>query len=151
MLSPPTGSPSFCRTTAATPTTRVLIFSVSNGCCCTAPAPCARAPSTATSNDTAVHPLRRILTWPSTSAPAFLIGPRPSVYNPPAPDRPRTRRYAVNLSASARFRAWISTYTCSSDTAAGVTPGSRLACPSVIGRTRSNVPCISRLNPLTAR
>ena len=40
-------------------------------------------------------------------------------------------------------------YTLISDTAAGVTPGMRLACPSVRGRTRVSFSFISRERPET--
>src|SRR5579863_282122 len=46
-------------------------------------------------------------------------------------------------------RAWIPMYTFTSDTAAGVTPGMRLAWPRVRGRTRCSFSCISRESPLT--
>src|SRR5438270_3272090 len=48
-------------------------------------------------------------------------------------------------------RAWISMKTFTSDTAAGVTPGIRLAWPKVRGLTRSSFSCISRERPLTLR
>ena len=51
--------------------------------------------------------------------------------------------------AAACWRAWISMYTLISDTAAGVTPGMRLAWPRVRGRTRVSFSFISRDRPLT--
>ncbi len=50
----------------------------------------------------------------------------------------------------ARLCACTRMETCTSDKAAGVTPGRRLACPMVTGRTRSSVSRISRERPLMA-
>src|ERR1039458_8185309 len=51
--------------------------------------------------------------------------------------------------ADACCRAWISMKTLISDTAAGVTPGMRLAWPNVCGRTRASFSFISRDKALT--
>lgn len=53
-------------------------------------------------------------------------------------------------SYDASFFAWISMKTGISETAAGVTPGRRLAWPTVVGRTRVRTSCISRDRPETA-
>src|ERR1017187_5371476 len=58
-------------------------------------------------------------------------------------------RHQPREDAAACWRAWISMYTLISDTAAGVTPGMRLAWPRVRGRTRVSFSFISRDRPLT--
>ena len=58
------------------------------------------------------------------------------------------RRFRPGYAVLARL-PWISMYTFTRLMAAGVTPGMRLACPSVAGRTRVSFSCISRDSPLT--
>lgn len=50
-----------------------------------------------------------------------------------------------------RRLAWISMYTLTSDTAAGVTPGMREAWPMVRGLILVSFSCISRESPLMER
>ena len=84
---------------------------------------------------------RRFLVQGSPGDPA----PRPvneAELEPPDAPQPRP-------DAAACWRAWISMYTLISETAAGVTPGIRLACPKVRGRTCVSFSFISRDSPLT--
>ena len=56
-----------------------------------------------------------------------------------------------SVTACSRRRDWISMYTLTSETAAGVTPGMLEAWARVRGFTLSSFSCISRERPLTER